>query len=145
MRLNKSGQYGMLLSLYLCRSGRTRLEDVAINLNLSQQLLEQIARKLRQGGVVKSTRGPGGGYELNSEATVLSVLNSVGVKPLLSEAESRALQMGPTEHRALVNFIGALSFNITDLLNTKISHVSEALVQQELAQLENISDNSTVN
>lgn len=145
MRLNKAGQYGMLLSLYLSRAGRARIEDIAVNLNLSKHFLEQIASKLRRAGVVVSVRGPGGGYELNPQASVYEVLTASGVQGLLNSDESAALQTGTPEQRALGNFVGAVSYQMSTLLNVKVSHVSDALVQQEVAQLDSINETATAN
>jgi len=40
---------------------------------ISLSYLEQLFRRLREGGLVKSVRGPGGGYLLNREAADISV------------------------------------------------------------------------
>lgn len=145
MRLNKASQYGMLFSLYLSRSGRARIEDVAVNLNISKYFLEQIAAKLRKSGVVNSVRGRNGGYELNPDATMMDVLKSVGVVGLLNNKESEALQLGQPEQRALANYVGAVSFHLSDLFNSKVSDVCSALVIQEVAQLDSLTDSATAN
>lgn len=46
------------------RSGPVPLASVAAQLDLSTSYLEQIFAVLKQGGVVTSIRGPGGGYRL---------------------------------------------------------------------------------
>lgn len=145
MRLNKSAQYGLLLSLYLSRSGRANIEDVAKNLSMSKAFLQQVANKLRKGGVIRSIRGAGGGYELTQDATVANVMTALSVVPLINVNETLSLQAGQTEHRALVNFVGAVSFNLENLFSTKITEVSAALVQQELEQLNSLSDSATAN
>lgn len=145
MKLNKSAQYGILLGLYLVRAGRANLKDVSLNLNMSRSFLEQVASKLRRAGVLKSVRGPGGGYELIPNATVSNVLDALEIKPLLSKYQTLSLQSGHVEHRALANFVGSLSFHLEDLLNTKLSDVSEALVSDELEQLNSVTEENTVN
>ncbi|MEQ1789494.1 MAG: Rrf2 family transcriptional regulator [Rickettsiales bacterium] len=45
------------------------LADLAKNQEITIPYLEQIFRKLKQGGIVKSARGPGGGYSLARAAS----------------------------------------------------------------------------
>jgi Rrf2 family protein len=135
----------LLLALYLSRSGKARIEDIAANLNLSKSFLEQIARQLRIAKVVTSVRGPNGGFTLSEGVTVNQVLNALDVPPILSLKESFSLQAGKTEHRALVNFIGAVGYELNKFFNSKIADISEALVLQEMAQLNSLSDTSTAN
>ena len=57
-----------------------RLKDVSKRQNISLSYLEQLFSKLRLSGLVKSVRGPGGGYVLNkipSEINLLDVITAV--------------------------------------------------------------------
>jgi Rrf2 family iron-sulfur cluster assembly transcriptional regulator len=60
-----------------------RLKDIAVRQNISLSYLEQLFSKLRLSGLVKSVRGPGGGYILNqvpSEINLLDVITAVDEK-----------------------------------------------------------------
>jgi Rrf2 family iron-sulfur cluster assembly transcriptional regulator len=49
------------------------LQDIAINQEISLSYLEQLFARLRQGGLVRGTRGPGGGYRLAQDADEVSI------------------------------------------------------------------------
>jgi len=58
-----------------------RLQEISERQKISLHYLEQLFRRLRKGGVVKSVRGPGGGYVLArsmDEISIKDVLVSVG-------------------------------------------------------------------
>jgi len=113
MKLGKKAQYAILLVLYLARTGRARTVDAAVALSLSTHFLEQVARKLRQAGILRSVRGPGGGYELESTPTVGAILDAVQVLPVLTKDEARqyAESVNP-EKRILGEIAGAISSGI---------------------------------
>lgn len=84
MKLTSKGKYTLCAVLDLAvnlNGSPVRLREISDRQGISLHYLEQLFRKLRNGGVVKSVRGPGGGYVLNQEAgqiTVKSILDSVG-------------------------------------------------------------------
>ena len=53
------------------------LREVVAALGVSQSYLEQLCRGLRNGGLIVSFRGPGGGYRLARPAAGISVLDIV--------------------------------------------------------------------
>ena len=57
--------------------GPVTLADIATRQDISLSYLEQLFGKLRKGGLVKSVRGPGGGYQLSREAGGLRVSDIV--------------------------------------------------------------------
>ena len=77
MRLSTKGRYAVMALVDLaCRSdGKpVALADIAERQEISLSYLEQLFAKLRKGGLVRSVRGPGGGYLLarSAEATRIS-------------------------------------------------------------------------
>lgn len=84
MRLTSKGRYAVraILDLTFNSNGRpVRLQEISERQRISLHYLEQLFRRLRKGGVVKSVRGPGGGYVLSrtmDEISVKDVLVSVG-------------------------------------------------------------------
>lgn len=84
MRLTTKGRYAMRAILDLCfhtKGAPVRLQEIAARQKLSLHYLEQLFRRLRKAGVVKSVRGPGGGYVLSRsahEVPVKEVLLGVG-------------------------------------------------------------------
>lgn len=84
MRLTSKGRYAVraMLDLTFHSNGNpVRLQEISNRQAISLHYLEQLFRKLRTGKVVKSVRGPGGGYVLSramDEITIKDVLASVG-------------------------------------------------------------------
>ena len=84
MRLTSKGRYATraMLDLTFHSSGNpVRLQEISSRQAISLHYLEQLFRKLRTGRVVKSVRGPGGGYVLArsmDEITVKDILECVG-------------------------------------------------------------------
>jgi len=67
VRLSTKGRYAVMAMVDLARCGNDRpvcLADIAERQEISLSYLEQLFAKLRRGGLVKSVRGPGGGYLL---------------------------------------------------------------------------------
>lgn len=84
MRLTSKGRYAVraILDLTFNSSGKpVRLQEISERQKISLHYLEQLFRRLRKGNVVKSVRGPGGGYLLArsmDDIAVKDVLVSVG-------------------------------------------------------------------
>lgn len=71
MRLTTKGRYAVTAMLDLAlhaNSGPVSLADISKRQEISLSYLEQLFAKLRQNALVRSVRGPGGGYRLNREA-----------------------------------------------------------------------------
>jgi Rrf2 family iron-sulfur cluster assembly transcriptional regulator len=84
MRLTTKGRYAVTAMLDLAihyEKGAVTLSDIAARQGISLSYLEQLFARLRRKGLVKSTRGPGGGYRLATEpenihvAEIVSAIN----------------------------------------------------------------------
>ncbi len=67
MRLSTKGRYAVMAMADLASQGGGKpvaLADIATRQEISLSYLEQLFGKLRKGALVKSVRGPGGGYRL---------------------------------------------------------------------------------
>lgn len=76
MRISTKAQYAVraMVSLNLHGEGRPlALHDIADREKISLAYLEQLFVKLRRGKIVKSVRGPGGGYVLARPADQIRV------------------------------------------------------------------------
>ena len=72
MRLSTKGRYAVMAMADLARHSRERavsLAEIATRQEISLSYLEQLFARLRRGGLVKSVRGPGGGYRLARDAS----------------------------------------------------------------------------
>ena len=77
MKLSTKGRYSVMAMVDIAAHTAGKpiaLADVAERQEISLSYLEQLFGKLRRGGLVKSVRGPGGGYLLSrsSEQTRIS-------------------------------------------------------------------------
>jgi Rrf2 family iron-sulfur cluster assembly transcriptional regulator len=68
MRLSTKGRYAVMamadLAAHEVGAKPVSLADIAQRQEISLSYLEQLFAKLRRGGLVRSVRGPGGGYRL---------------------------------------------------------------------------------
>ncbi|MCG8509287.1 MAG: Rrf2 family transcriptional regulator [Rhodospirillales bacterium] len=83
MRLSTKGRYAVMAMVDLASNSRGRpvaLADIAERQEISLSYLEQLFGKLRKGGLVRSVRGPGGGYLMSrdpSDTRVADIIMAV--------------------------------------------------------------------
>jgi Rrf2 family iron-sulfur cluster assembly transcriptional regulator len=68
MQLSTKGRYAVMAIIDVARWGDLRpvsLGEIATKQDISLAYLEQLFMKLRRNGIVRSVRGPGGGYVLS--------------------------------------------------------------------------------
>jgi Rrf2 family transcriptional regulator, iron-sulfur cluster assembly transcription factor len=84
MRITTKGRYGLRAVINLAKTKHTRpvsIGSIASQENVSSEFLEQIFFKLKKAGLIRSIRGPGGGFVLNrapGEISVQDILEAVG-------------------------------------------------------------------
>jgi len=82
MRLSTKGRYAVMAMVDLARresdaARAVALADIAARQEISLSYLEQLFARLRRRGLVKSARGPGGGYRLARGASETSIADIV--------------------------------------------------------------------
>ena len=80
MRLSTRGRFAINAMIDLALRQRhcpVPLSELALRHGISLSYLEQVFAKLRQHGLVESTRGPGGGYTLGFRGDAISVADIV--------------------------------------------------------------------
>ena len=76
MKLTSKGRYAVTAVLDIAlnaEKGPVSLADISERQHISLSYLEQLFAKLRRDGLVKSVRGPGGGYQLGLPSDQISV------------------------------------------------------------------------
>ena len=76
MRLSTRGAYGVRAMIDLALNGSDNpvsIQSVAQRQEISISYLEQIFNRLRHSGLIRSMRGPGGGYMLDRETGAITV------------------------------------------------------------------------
>ena len=126
MRLTSKGRYAVraMLDLTAHSSGNpVRLQEISTRQNISLHYLEQLFRKLRNGRVVKSVRGPGGGYVLArpmDEISVRDVLDCVGenINPARDIIGQEAEQTNTVEYKLSRSYFENLGVIMVEYLQT---------------------------
>ncbi|HAM51610.1 MAG TPA: transcriptional regulator [Nitrospiraceae bacterium] len=144
LRLSTKGQYGVRAMFEIARSypdNPVTIKEISERQDVSIAYLEQILNKLRRSGLVKSVKGPGGGYLLTKKpgdisiASILKELEGpVAITSCLNPEEGCSRVEGCVTHllwKSLGANIEAFLETITlyDLLERepllKFSHVHE--------------------
>lgn len=84
LRLSTRGQYGVRAMFEIARGYPDRpvtIKEISEKQDVSVAYLEQILGRLRRSGIIRSVRGPGGGYLLNKGPDQISIAS------ILSELE----------------------------------------------------------
>ncbi|MBP9838691.1 MAG: Rrf2 family transcriptional regulator [Proteobacteria bacterium] len=82
MRITQWGEYGIHFSLFLAKQEKKGIasvgaSEIAESQGIDTRYAQQILQRLRKGNIVKSVRGPQGGYKLTkspAEITLLDIL-----------------------------------------------------------------------
>ncbi len=80
MRLTTKGRYAVTALLDLAihgDEGPVNLADISERQGISLSYLEQLFAKLRRGELVRSIRGPGGGYRLGKKAHAIRIAHII--------------------------------------------------------------------
>ncbi len=80
MKLTTKGRYAVMAMTDLARNSDgspMTLAEIAERQDISLSYLEQLFAKLRRGGLVRSVRGPGGGYLLSRSAEAIRISDIV--------------------------------------------------------------------
>ena len=97
MKLSSKGRYAVMAMADLAKNyieKPTSLAEISLRQGISISYLEQLFLKLRKNNLVKSTRGPSGGYVLTKspkEIKLISIINAVDeeIKTLKCRKESK--------------------------------------------------------
>jgi Rrf2 family iron-sulfur cluster assembly transcriptional regulator len=148
MRITKWAEYGILCCVYLAyKSGNKPVgsKEISEYLNIPYEYVQQIFQKLKNSKLVKTSRGPGGGYSLAKNPEEISL------KDILEATEGNTLELicdtnsifshcSDTSHEcSLKRFWKELKTSIDNLLaNTKLSQIADSsfnIPTQNLVQI----------
>ena len=105
MRLSTKGRYAVMAMADLARRQAEQAEraialsDIAARQEISLSYLEQLFARLRRQGLVKSHRGPGGGYRLARAASATNIAEIV----LAVDEPLRATRCGAKSPGCMMN------------------------------------------
>lgn len=76
LRLSTKGQYGVRAMFEIarnCGQGPVNIREISERQDVSVAYLEQILNQLRKAGIIRSVKGPGGGYVLSRDPDKVSI------------------------------------------------------------------------
>ena len=141
MKLNNKLQYGILLALYLSRSGRADLEDVANGLHVKKYFLQIIANKLTKAKILNYKKNEG--YELVADTKFIELFNTLDRVEFLKNHEF--VSHPSVERRALSLYSIKIGMSLNPLLNKTIKEVMQAQIAAEVHVLNNVNKEGVTN
>ena len=144
MKISTRGRYAIRLMLDIAENedgAYVSLKDIAVRQNLSMKYLEQIVSQLSKNGMLKSERGPQGGYKLAKKPedyTIGSILRlTEGNLAPVSCLNDRENQCQRCRECATVDFWGGLykviseyidRYTLADLMQSEDSGMKDQFV-----------------
>lgn len=80
MKFSTRTTYGLRAMIYLAKNwdkGSVSLSSIAKIENISQKYLERLFAKLKKSGLIKATKGAGGGYRLARKSSQINIFNII--------------------------------------------------------------------
>jgi Rrf2 family protein len=135
LRLSTKGQYGVRAMFELAKNyekGPLTIKEIAKRQDVSVAYLEQLLNKLRKAKLIRSQKGPGGGYVINKKPEEISVgmiLRSlegpVAIVKCLDPSEKGCKRVDGCVARLLWKSLGEKIENFLDTINL------QDLIQEE--------------
>ena len=123
LTISNKSRYGITALLALAEfynSGLLPIKDIASRCDIPHQFLEQIFNRLGKAGIIKSTRGKNGGYELATppeQITVLHIVNALeGDIEFVSKSEDKNDVIVELFHEAEKKLQNILSISLAALI-----------------------------
>lgn len=124
MKLTAKGEYALRVVLYLAEhedKGLIKLSEISEKEEISLPYLHQLVKNLKRDGILKSSRGPSGGYSLGRDSdkiTVIQVLASAGEQ---IQSFEMAAKQGSRAGKCLSEFFIQLDQRVLKEFDVKIS------------------------
>ena len=129
MRITSRGRYALRACLALAEMGKNgdmiSISSLSEAEDISPIFLEQIFFKLKKANIVKSVRGPGGGFSFNRP------LNSLTVREILDAAgEELTMKMCNREEKKCVRMSDCISHRVLSSVTDKVNEYLDGLTLQ---------------
>lgn len=126
MRISTKGRHAVMAMVDLARQSGEKpvpLAEVAQRQRISLSYLEQLVAKLKKNGLVKSTRGPGGGYLLAKGADEITVQQVVVAVDTLQGRDRPSFEGDNQTARQMTDY---LWMKMSEKVGTFLSSISLA-------------------
>jgi len=141
MRISARTEYALLalLELVQCKEAQPmQSKDIAGRANIPKPFLDQLLLDLRRAGLVRSVRGPGGGYVLArapGEITIRDAIAAVEGGALATQCGLRAGDAIPC-HRSAACALSEVWTEVDDATNAILSRFTLGMLSERQAQIE---------
>ena len=128
MKLSNKGRYALqaVFDLAYHNAGRAaQIRDICDRQAIPARFLEQVFRDLKRAGLVRSKRGPRGGYELAREPSALRIGDVV-------RAIEGPLSLSQTDERSLGSSSGEVLREVMDMLSQRIEATLDEITVADL-------------
>ena len=122
LTISNKTRYGIAALLALAEfynSGLLQIKDIASRCDIPHQFLEQIFNRLGKAGIIKSTRGKHGGYELAKppgQITVLDIVNGL-------EGDIEFVAKSNEKNDAIVELFQVAEKNLKEILSVSLAEL----------------------
>ena len=120
LTISNKSRYGIAALLALAEfynSGLLQIKDIASRCDIPHQFLEQIFNRLVKAGILKSTRGKNGGYQLAKppeQITVLHIVNAL-------EGNIAFVSTSDEQHDVIVGLFHEAEMNLKKILSVSLA------------------------
>jgi Rrf2 family protein len=124
LTISSKTRYGIAALLALAESygsGLLQIKDISSRCNIPHQYLEQIFNRLGKAGIIKSTRGKNGGYELAGapqKITVLDIVNSL-------EGNIEFVPKSAGQNDIIYDLFHEAEVKLQEILNVNLAELAE--------------------
>ncbi|MEA4828081.1 RrF2 family transcriptional regulator [Clostridium sp. JNZ J1-5] len=130
MKISTKGRYGLKamidLALFSSSENSVTLKSISERQNISERYLEQIFSALRKNDLVKSIKGPQGGYMLGGELRDITVGN-------ILRALEGDIHIVSDEEEVTSSMDKCIQNNVWQKLNESIDKIVDSITLEDLA------------
>lgn len=129
LRLSTKGQYGVRAMFEIANGYPDKpvtIKEISEKQAVSVAYLEQILNKLRNGGLIKSIKGPGGGYLLNKKPEKISISS------ILKELEGPVAITSCQTEEGCIRVDGCVTYALWKSLGEKIEGFLDTVSLKDL-------------
>lgn len=133
MKLSTKVRYGVraIFDLaYHCGGDTGQVKDIAVRQNISPRYLEQIFHRLKKAGIVRSERGPKGGYVLVKKSSEITLAD-------IYKATEGAFSLVPCKkkNKKCDNIEDCVANPVWDRLTSNIEELFKSVTIEELCNI----------
>jgi Rrf2 family transcriptional regulator, iron-sulfur cluster assembly transcription factor len=143
MKMSTKGRYAVMAMIDIGQNGQERpvsLNEIAERQDISQEYLEQLFGRLRRAGLVASTRGPGGGYQLARPAGEIILSDVI----LAADEPLRVTRCDGDAVNGCVKGEKCCAHDLWSSLGRQMMHFLESITLEDVVENRNLALAATI-